>query len=229
LYGLKQARFEWSEELKKFFLDAKYTCSQVDQVVYFHRISDEYTVITVSVDGMAITSKHLQHILHFKAKLHERFRISDLGELTWLLGLKVECNRSASTISLSQQAHVRTVIECFHLQDAKSTSILMNVGASLSSEQSLSTHEETEDIQDVPYQRAIGSLMYAATSMCPDIAFAVSILSQFMRNLGRVYWEAVRGHPSVSLLPLSSPTLPLSICTPYTHLCIISKDHTYSR
>jgi hypothetical protein len=39
----------------------------------------------------------------------------------------------------------------------------------------------------------------------------------------------VRGHPSISLLPLSSPTLPLSICTPYTHLCIISKDHTYSR
>jgi hypothetical protein len=39
----------------------------------------------------------------------------------------------------------------------------------------------------------------------------------------------VRGHPSVSLLPLSSPTLPLSICTPYHHLCIISKDRTYSR
>jgi hypothetical protein len=41
--------------------------------------------------------------------------------------------------------------------------------------------------------------------------------------------DGVRGHPSVSLLPLSSPTLPLSICTPYTHLCIISKDRTYSR
>jgi hypothetical protein len=42
-------------------------------------------------------------------------------------------------------------------------------------------------------------------------------------------WVHVRGHPSVSLLPLSSPTLPLSICTPYTHLCIISKDRTYSQ
>jgi hypothetical protein len=56
LYGLKQAGFEWSEELEKFFLDAEYTHSQVDQVVYFHRISDEHTVITVSVDDMAITS-----------------------------------------------------------------------------------------------------------------------------------------------------------------------------
>jgi hypothetical protein len=211
LYGLKQAGFEWSEELEKFSLHAGYTHSQVDQAVYFRRISDKHTVITVSVDDMAITvsvddmaitvsvddmaitvsvddmaitSKHLQHILHFKAKLCERFEISDLGELTWLLGLKGERNRSASTISLSQQAYVGTVIEHFHLQDVKSTSIPMNVGTSLSLEQSPSMHEETEDMQDIPYQQGIGSLMYAATSTHPDIALAVSILLQFMWKLG---------------------------------------------
>jgi hypothetical protein len=35
LYGLKQAGFEWSEELEKFFLDYGFTRSQVDQAVYF--------------------------------------------------------------------------------------------------------------------------------------------------------------------------------------------------
>jgi hypothetical protein len=55
----------------------------------------------------------------------------------------------------------------------------------------------------------------------------VRSLSMVSRCLAEVF--AVRGHPSVSLLPLSSPTLPLSICTPYTHLCIIPKDRTYSR
>jgi hypothetical protein len=37
---------------------------------------------------------------------------------------------------------------------------------------------------------------------------------------------SVRGHLSVSLLPLSSPTLSLCICIPPPHLCTISKDHT---
>jgi hypothetical protein len=32
--------------------------------------------------------------------------------------------------------------------------------------------------------------MYAATSTCPDIAFAVVTLSQFMWNPGKVHWEA---------------------------------------
>jgi hypothetical protein len=85
LYGLKQAGFEWSEELEKFFLDYGFTYSQVDQAVYFRRNTEEHTIITVSVDDMAMTSKHLRDIECFKVELRERFDISDLGELTWLL------------------------------------------------------------------------------------------------------------------------------------------------
>jgi hypothetical protein len=90
LYRLKQAGFEWSEELENFFLDYGFTQSQVDQAVYLRRNAEEHTIITVSVDDMAMTSKHLRDIEHFKVELRERFDISDLGELTWLLGLKVE-------------------------------------------------------------------------------------------------------------------------------------------
>jgi hypothetical protein len=43
-----------------------------------------------------------------------------------------------------------------------------------------------------------------------------------------IYTPAIREHLSVSLLPLSSPTLPLSICIPHPYLCAISKDYTYS-
>jgi hypothetical protein len=38
----------------------------------------------------------------------------------------------------------------------------------------------------------------------------------------------VRGHLSVSLLPVSSPTLHLPICILPLHLCTIPKDHTHS-
>jgi hypothetical protein len=90
LYGSKQAGFEWSKELKMFFLDYVFTRSQVDQAIYFRRNVEEHTIITISVDDMAVISKRLWDIEHFKVELRERFNISDLGELTWLLGLKVE-------------------------------------------------------------------------------------------------------------------------------------------
>jgi hypothetical protein len=69
LYGLKQAGFEWSEELEEFFLDAGFTRSQVDRAAYYRRAEEEHTVMTVSVDDMAVTSKHLEHITRFKDQL----------------------------------------------------------------------------------------------------------------------------------------------------------------
>jgi hypothetical protein len=113
---------------------------------------------------MAVTSQHLKHIVRFKAQLRERFEISDLGELTWLLGLKVERDRTQRTIALLQKAYVNTIAERFNLQDAKAAYIPMTAGAILSTDQSPSTHAEEQEMEEVPYQRGIGSLMYAATS-----------------------------------------------------------------
>jgi hypothetical protein len=45
----------------------------------------------------------------------------------------------------------------------------------------------------------------------------------------RQYAPCVRGHPSISLLPLSSPTLLLLICIYPPHLCTILKDYNHSR
>jgi hypothetical protein len=152
LYGLKQAGFEWSEELERFFLDIRFSRSQVDQAVYFKRTSNEHTVITVSVDDMAVTSKYLKHIKKFKDQLHECFEITDIGELTWLLGLKVERDRPKCTISLSQGAYAETVLQRFHMEDAKPEYMLMKPSTILSTDQSPSMHAELEDMKDVPYQ-----------------------------------------------------------------------------
>jgi hypothetical protein len=192
LYGLKQAGFEWSEELEKFFLDAGYMHSQVDQAVYFCRITGEHKVITVSVDDMAVTSKHMKHIDHFKVQLCKQFEIPNLGKLTWLLGLKVDHNHTNHTIILSQKAYIETILERFNLQDTKPTSIPMTAGAILSIDQSPSTHSKMQDMEKVPYQCGIGSLIYAATSTCPDIVFPVAILLQFMCNPGCTHWEVVK-------------------------------------
>jgi hypothetical protein len=47
-------------------------------------------------------------------------------------------------------------------------------------------------MRKVPYREAIGSLMYVAIAMRPDISFAVSCLSQFLKNPGEVHWQAVK-------------------------------------
>jgi Reverse transcriptase (RNA-dependent DNA polymerase) len=153
---------------------------------------DEHIIITVSVDDMAVTANHISHIEQFKSQLQKYFKISDLGELSWLLGLKVTHNCSARTITLSQKAYVEMILEHFNLLDAKSATKPMDSNTMLTPEQSPNTHAELQVMDDVPYQRAIGSLMYMSTSTRPDIAFAVATISQFMRNPGKAHWEAAK-------------------------------------
>jgi hypothetical protein len=164
LPGLKQAGFKWAEELAGVFLKLGFSRSKVDQAVYYRRTSNEHMVITVSVDDMAVTANNVAHIHRFKSQLQRFFEISNLGELKWLLGLKVMRDRVAHTLTLSQKAYVATIVERFRLGDAKNVQTPMEPAVSLSTEQSPASHAQIADMHDVPYQRAIGSLMYAATS-----------------------------------------------------------------
>ncbi len=47
-------------------------------------------------------------------------------------------------------------------------------------------------IATIPYQEAIGSLLYAVICTHPNIVFTVQTLSQFLSNLGPKYWTAVK-------------------------------------
>jgi len=68
----------------------------------------------------------------------------------------------------------------------------MEPGMQLSVEQSPGTVAELQAMHNIPYQRAIGSLMYTATSTRPDLVFPVATLFQFMCNPGRPHWEAAK-------------------------------------
>ena len=48
------------------------------------------------------------------------------------------------------------------------------------------------EMNEVPYQAAVGSLLYAAMFTWPDIAFLVQCISQFNSNPGLIHWAAVK-------------------------------------
>jgi len=68
----------------------------------------------------------------------------------------------------------------------------MITGISYTSKDSPSDKTEAAQMVKMPYREAIGSLMYASVATCPDISFAVSTLSQFLKNPGEGHWEAVK-------------------------------------
>ena len=54
------------------------------------------------------------------------------------------------------------------------------------------TQEDIEEMKKIPYQSAVGSLMYLILGTRPDIAYAVGVVSQFNSNYGKEHWQAVK-------------------------------------
>ena len=47
-------------------------------------------------------------------------------------------------------------------------------------------------MEEIPYANVVGCIMYAMVCTRPDIAYAVSVVSQFMANLGKAHWHALK-------------------------------------
>jgi len=192
LYRLKQVGRRWYDTFKRKLADLGFRTSATDPGVFYARIQGNILIVAAHVDDCVMTGNSGRLITVYKAKLNDKFPLTDLGPIHSLLRIEVTHDQAACTISLSQSAYVDSILSHFSLTDAKSYPTPMVPSVFYSKCDSPSSPSDIAHMCKVPYRKAIGSLMYAAVATHPDIAFAVSTLSQFLENLGEAHWQVVK-------------------------------------
>ena len=89
LYGLKQASRQWFGKLSHFLLSLGYNQAPSDHTLFVKIVDANITVLLIYVDDIILAGNCLQEFSHLKAQLHSHFRIKDLGQLRYFLGLEV--------------------------------------------------------------------------------------------------------------------------------------------
>ena len=89
-------------------------------------------------------------------------KIKDLRNLHWMLGIEVERDQAACTISFLQHTYITKILEQFGLQDANPLSTPLDLHHRLTLAQCPDTPHQYENMKNIPYHEAIRSLMYAA-------------------------------------------------------------------
>jgi hypothetical protein len=192
LYGLKQAGRRWYNTLLCALADLAFRTSQADPGVFYACVEDHVLVLAIHVNDCIFTGDSAKLIAEYKEKLNKVYALTDLGPVHWLLGIKITHNRNNRTISLSQKQYIDSILTWFALADAKAYATPIVLGVTYSRGDSPASKTEEASMKTVPYQEAIGSLMYASVTTHPDISFAVLTLSQFLDNPGRAHWDAVK-------------------------------------
>ena len=144
------------------------------------------------MDDVTLVSSSKSKIASIKTALSKKFKIKDLGPISYLLGIKIDYDHAAKCIQLSQKQYIIDMLARFNLSDCKATSTPMDPGNQLTNELCPSSDEEAKEMQKVPYMNAVGALMYLAIATHPDIAFTVGKLAQFNSNPGLRHWKAVQ-------------------------------------
>lgn len=130
---------------------------------------------------MVITGNNSDKIKALKEHFSKEFEIKDLSYLKYFLGIEVSISNSG--IFLSQGKYILDLLKETWMSGCQRVNTLVEEWLKLCIE------EGKIPIDKGRYQRLVGKLMYLAHTR-PDLAYALSIVSQFMRNLGEKHMEA---------------------------------------
>src|SRR5258706_3083534 len=155
LYRLKQVLYVWNKLLDSTLKRLGFSQCRKDSGVYSYRLENTFVILAVHVDNMVIVSNSNSGLSKMKLDLSRHFKVKDLGEVKFLLGIEVIRNRKSGMIELLQQAYINQLLKCFNLQDVKASATPLSTGTQLTQNDCPTTKEEINDMANIPYASLI--------------------------------------------------------------------------
>lgn len=192
LYGLKQSSKAWFEKIDEFLLAIRFKLSDSNPNLYVKDCKDGFAMLALYVDDLVLAAATQKLLDQIKYQLIERFKMKNLGNLTYCLGVQVLRNRSAGSITIHQSKYITEIVRRFNLTEAKSLSTPMVTSLKLSSDGQLVSAEEKREMSKFRYRQAVGCLIYLNVWTKPDISKATQEVAKYSNNPGKTHWDAVK-------------------------------------
>ena len=173
IYGLKQAALAWWKALDESMATLGCTRLLSDSGLFVNK--DKSIVAIVYVDDVLFMGANKKSLLELKQRFMKMWECRDLGDAQEFLQMCIKWKDGK--IYLDQTAYLQKVLQRFSLQNAKPIPTPLPEGYYPSINKS-----PVDPALCSKFQQVIGSLLYIMLGTHPDIAFAVTKLSQQAAN-----------------------------------------------
>lgn len=173
LYVWKQASHQWYARLSSTLSTRGFYCSLSDYFFFFKITGNLVTILAVYVDDILITRNNIKVICEIKCFLYSEFKIKDLGEAYYILGMELVPGNPGMIIT--QRKFALEILTDFDLLECRAVSTPLDPTLMLSS-----TFGKT--LTNPTFNRRLLGKMIFLTNTSPHFAYTVQHLSQYMKN-----------------------------------------------
>ena len=179
IYGLKQTSHQWYLKFHRIISSLGFDENPMDQCIY-HKVSRSkiYFLVSYVNDILVATDDH--GLLHeVKQFLSKNFDMKDIGNASYVIGIKIRRDRPRGILSLSQKTYINKILEIFKMKDCSPSVAPIVKGDTFNLNQCPKNDFEREQMKNILYVSVVGSLMYDQVCTRPNISFIVGMLGRY--------------------------------------------------
>ena len=119
IYGIKHASRSWNHQFDEAIHSYDFIKNEDEPCVYKEVSGSQLPFPVLYVDDILLIGNDVGMMTSVKVWLSKTFSMKDLGEATYILGIRVYRDRSKRTIGLSQSLYLEKVLKRFNMLDSK--------------------------------------------------------------------------------------------------------------
>ncbi len=112
--------------------------------------------IVVYVDDLILVCNNKDKLLEMKEELSRKFKMKDLGDLHFFLGMEVERDCAQHLIYINQIGYLKEILKRFPMEDCKAIEMPLDPNTKLKK-----IVNKDDEMVKVLYQQVVVSLMYS--------------------------------------------------------------------
>ncbi|GAU23520.1 hypothetical protein TSUD_39990 [Trifolium subterraneum] len=147
------------------------------------KVEDKILIVSLYVDDLIYTGNDLELFENFNNLMQGKFAMSDLGKMSYFLG--VEVIQSEYGIMISQQKYAKEILARFGMETCNS------VGSPIVPGNKLTKDENGKLVDATKYKQMVGCLMYLLATR-PDLAYSACLIARYMDKPTEIHLAAAK-------------------------------------
>lgn len=178
IYGLPNSSKDWNACVDTILKKLEFKKCIKEPCVYVKG----NCIIGLYVDDVIVIGSE-EAVKSVKHSLADELEIKDLGKAANVLSIKVE--QTEGRVMLSQKLYIEKVISDFGMTECKPSKVILPSGYT-------AAENDEQEFDSTIYRSAVGSLLHLSNNTRPDLAFAVSKVSQKCQSPKIRDWKEIK-------------------------------------